>query len=73
MDKKQYIDDDDGLALNHTYTYIYGHQRFEITLKNVFDRMVYEINKSVEHFSFEKKDYKIKLNLEIIPRGVKVK
>jgi len=65
---KQYIDDDDGLVLNHGYYYIYENQRFEITLKNVFDRMVYEMNKSVENFSLKKKDYKIRLSLEIIPQ-----
>ena len=68
MNEKQYIDDKDGLVLNHEYLYIYENQRFEITLKDVFDRMINEMDKSIKHFLLRKKDYKIKLSLKVIPK-----
>ena len=71
MDGKQYINDKEGLILNHEYSYVCENQRFEITLKDVFNRMVYEMNKSVEHFSLRKENYKFKLYLEIIPQNLK--
>jgi len=71
MDEKQYVNDKEGLMLNHEYSYIYENQRFEITLKDVFNRMVYEMNKSVEHFSLRKENYKFKLCLKIIPQNLR--
>ena len=74
MNKKQYIDDDDGLVLNHIYKYQYFEMNInQFTPLNVFRKMVGEMNKSLGHFLFKKKDYKIRLSLEIIPRGIKVK
>ena len=71
MDEKQYIDDKEGLILNHLYEYTYKNQRFEITLKDVFDRMVCEMNESVEYYLFKKKNYQVRLRLEVIPQKVK--
>ena len=69
MDEKQYINDKEGLILNLDHTYIYiENQRFEITLKDIFSGMVCEINKSIDHLSLNKRDYKIKLSLKIIPK-----
>lgn len=68
MDEKQYVNDKEGLMLNHEYSYIYENQRFEITLKDIFSGMVCEINKSIDHLSLNKRDYKIKLSLKIIPK-----
>jgi hypothetical protein len=67
------IDEKEGIILKHQYYYHYWGGKegdLKYLAKITFERMVFEMMKSVEDITLRKMDYEYRLILKIIPKEV---